>query len=249
MAAYAVRVIGPGRAGLSLAGGLEKAGWRVLDVFGRGDDPTHAAQDTDLVVIATPDPAIAAVAARIEPSATAVVAHLAGAVGLEVLAPHPRRGSLHPLRSLPATTSDLVGAWFAVAGDPFVAEVVDDLGGRAVTLDPAHRTAYHAAAVVASNHLVALMASVEQIAARAGVPLDAFVDLARGTLDNVAALGARGALTGPVARGDWPTVESHLAALPDSEREAYVALARAAARLAGRKAPDLTAPATRGGRP
>ncbi len=77
---------------------------------------------------------------------------------------------------------------------------------------------YHAAAVVASNHLVGLLGQVERIAAGIGVPLDAYLDLARGSLDNVAALGPAAALTGPVRRGDRATVERHLAALPPEER-------------------------------
>src|SRR5687768_3285947 len=124
VAAKAVRVIGPGRAGLSLARGLEKAGWRVLDVLGRGDDVEGAAAGADLLVLATPDAAIPAVAAAVRPVDTCVVAHLAGALGLDALSPHPRRASIHPLRSLPTTSSDLTGAWFAVAGDALAGEVV-----------------------------------------------------------------------------------------------------------------------------
>lgn len=235
-AAKAVRVIGPGRAGLSLARGLEKAGWRVLDVLGRDDDLGRAASGVDLLVIATPDSVIASVAASVAPVEGCVVAHLAGALGLDVLAPHARRASIHPLRSLPTTSSDISGAWFAVAGDALAGEVVADLDGRLVEVDDEARTAYHAAAVMASNHLVALLGAVERVAATAGVPLDAFLDLVRGTVDNVAVLGPEGALTGPVARGDWDTVARHLAALPASERATYDALTGACARLSGRPA-------------
>jgi predicted short-subunit dehydrogenase-like oxidoreductase (DUF2520 family) len=66
------------------------------------------------------------------------------------------------------------------------------------------------------------------------VPVAAFLPLMRATLDNVADLGTRAALTGPVARGDVATVRAHLAAIPDAEREAYVAMARRTAALAGR---------------
>jgi Domain of unknown function (DUF2520) len=45
-------------------------------------------------------------------------------------------------------------------------------------------------------------------------------------------LGARAALTGPISRGDLATVSDHLRELPPSERDAYRALAREAARLA-----------------
>lgn len=234
MAAPAVRVIGPGRAGLSLARGLDKAGWRVLDVLGRDDDVSGAARGAALVVVAAPDGAIAAVAAAVEPVEDCVVAHLAGALGLGVLAPHVRRASIHPLRSLPTTSSDLSGAWFAVSGDALAASVVDALGGRTVSVDDAARTAYHAAAVMASNHLVALLGAVERVAASAGVPLDAFLDLVRGTVDNVEVLGPSAALTGPVARGDWDTVARHLAVLPGGERATYEALTNAAAQLLDR---------------
>ena len=69
VAAKAVRVIGPGRAGLSLARGLEKAGWRVDGVLGRGDEVSAAAAGVDLLVIATPDSVVAAAAAAVAPVA------------------------------------------------------------------------------------------------------------------------------------------------------------------------------------
>lgn len=231
MAAPAVRVIGPGRAGLSFARALEKAGWRVEGVLGRGDEVAAAAAGVDLCLITTPDRDIASVAASVAPAGGCVVAHAAGALGLDVLAPHRRRASIHPLRSLPTTTSDLFGAWFAVAGDDLAGRVVADLEGRLVPVADADRTTYHAAAVMASNHLVALLGVVERVAADAGVPLEAYLDLVRSTVDNVAVLGPAGALTGPVARGDLDTVARHLAAIPVSERPAYEALSAEAARL------------------
>jgi predicted short-subunit dehydrogenase-like oxidoreductase (DUF2520 family) len=228
----AARVIGPGRAGLSLARALEKSGrWSVLEVLGRDDEVARAADGVDLLVLAVPDAAVGAVAAAVVPVDGCVVAHLAGALGLDVLAPHTRRASIHPLRSLPTTTSDLAGAWFAVAGDALAAEVVADLEGRVVEVADADRVAYHAAAVMASNHLVALLGAVERVAASAGVPLDAFLDLVRGTVDNVSVLGPSAALTGPVARGDWETVGRHVEAIPADERLTYEALSAAAERL------------------
>jgi predicted short-subunit dehydrogenase-like oxidoreductase (DUF2520 family) len=91
---------------------------------------------------------------------------------------------------------------------------------------------------VASNHLVALLGQVERLAAAAGVPAEAYWDLARPTIDNVVELGAAAALTGPVARGDWETVRRHLAAIAPDERDAYLAMSVAAARLVGRDVPD-----------
>lgn len=236
------RIIGPGRAGGSLAAALEGAGWPRLDDRRRGDDLTDAADGADLVVLAVPDPAIAAVAAAIGPTGDTVVCHLAGSLGLDVLEPHPRRAALHPLVSLPdpelGARRLTAGAWFATAGDPITDRIVDALGGRHFTIADADRAVYHAGAAVASNHLIALLGQVERLATSIGMPLDAYLDLADATLANVRDLGPADALTGPVARGDWETVRRHLAALPDDEREPYRALARATARLADRPWPE-----------
>jgi predicted short-subunit dehydrogenase-like oxidoreductase (DUF2520 family) len=226
-----LRVVGPGRAGSSLARALAEAGWTVLEPVHRGGDVAPAAAGVDLVVIATPDIVVAEIAAAIEPVPTTVVAHLAGSLGLDVLAPHPRRAAVHPLRSIPTTDTDLRGAWFAVAGDPLAATVVEALGGRRVTVEDGGRPAYHAAACIASNHLVALLGQVERVASDAGVPLEAYLDLVRQTVDNVASLGPADALTGPVRRGDEATIARHLAAIDPTERPAYEALADAARRL------------------
>ena len=207
----------------------------MLPPLGRGDDVRAAAHDVDLLVIATPDGAIGEVAASVEPVERTVVAHLAGSVGLDVLAPHRRRAVIHPLVALPDADTGArglrAGAWFAVTGDELALQVVRDLGGRSLPVADGDRAAYHAAACIASNHLVALLGQAERVAASAGVPLDALLDLVRATVDNVATLGPAAALTGPVARGDWATVDRHLAALDPSERPAYEAMAAAARRL------------------
>lgn len=230
-----LRVIGPGRAGGSLATALGRAGWDVVGLLGRHDDLTDALDAVDLLAVATPDDVVATVAAEVRPRPRAVIAHLAGSLGLDVLAPHERVAALHPLVSLPdpeVGASRLAsGAWFAVAGDPIVQRAADDLGGRWFEVADADRAAYHAAAAVASNHLVALLGQVERIAAGIGVPPEAYLDLARTTLDNVADMGAARALTGPVARGDWATVARHLEAIDDEEAAAYRAMAAAARRL------------------
>jgi predicted short-subunit dehydrogenase-like oxidoreductase (DUF2520 family) len=226
-----LRVVGPGRAGTALSRSLAASGWDVAEPRGRGDDLADAAQGADLLVIATPDAAVAGAAAAVRPSASAVVAHLSGALPLDVLGQHVRRASLHPLVAIPDGEVDLRGRWFAVTGDPIARRAVDDLGGRAVDVADDDRAAYHAAAAVASNHLVALLGQVERIAATAGVPLEAYLDLVRGTVDNVERLGPVLALTGPVARGDWDTVQRHMDNISADERVAYRTMVELARRL------------------
>lgn len=229
-----VRVVGPGRAGRSFASALGRAGWEVVGFVARGERVDDAARGVDLLVLATPDAAIADVAASVEPVASTVVVHLAGSLGLDVLAPHPRRGAIHPLVSLPTPevgAQRLVGAWYAVAGDPLVREVVETLDGTWFEVADDRRASYHAAACIASNHLVALLGQVERVGADAGVPFQAYLDLVRSTVDNVEVLGAAAALTGPAARGDWATIERHRRALDPRELEAYDAMVAAARRL------------------
>ena len=211
-----------------------------MGAWGRDRSPADAAHGVDILFIATPDDVVAEVAAQVRPVPTTAVVHLSGSLGLDVLAGHPRRGSLHPLVPLPtpAIGSERLrsGVTLTVAGDPVTRMVAEDLGGNVVEVADADRTAYHAAAVIAANHLVALMGQVERVAATAGLPLDAFAGLMRAASEDALALGPGAALTGPAARGDWETVERHratIAGMPGhrSELAGYDAMVGLARRL------------------
>lgn len=235
---FDARVIGDGRAGGALATALRRAGWSIDGPLDRSFDPTVVARRTRLLVLAVPDAAIRDVAMAVR-SGDAVLAHLSGSLGLRAMPLHTSVAAIHPLVALPDAdrgADALRGATFAITADTDAARAVADdvvtaLDGRVVSVADEDRVVYHAAAAMAANHLVALLGQVERIADEIGVPLDAYLDLARGALDDVAAVGPAAALTGPVARGDWDTVARHLAALPDAERVAYSAMADAARRL------------------
>lgn len=258
----ALALVGPGRAGTTVAAALARRGWTPLAIAGRSPDtPSTRAgaallgapavavadvgRDADLVIIATPDASIAGVAAALAPGvrAGALVLHLSGACGLDELGklqasrPDVEVGSLHPLQSLPSPeigAARLAGSWCAIEGPDSVERLAVSLGLRPFRVAPAQRAQYHAAATVASNHLVALLGQAMRIAGTAGIPPEALLPLVRASVENVDALGPAGALTGPVARGDADTVARHLAALPPGERASYRALAREALRLSGR---------------
>jgi len=255
-----VALVGPGRAGTAITVALVAAGYELTAVAGRAPDApgvvvvadrfgarpgsiSDVARDADLVILATPDAVIGDAAVSVTPGlrADALVLHCSGSLGLEVLAPiaaarpDVRLGALHPLQTLPASDvggARLAGAWAAVTGPPEVAALAARLGMHPFTVADEHRDRYHAAACIASNHLVALLGQVERIGADAGVPLEAFEPLVRATIDNVFALGPEAALTGPISRGDVRTVARHLAAVAVDEQRAYRALAAAASRLA-----------------
>jgi predicted short-subunit dehydrogenase-like oxidoreductase (DUF2520 family) len=264
----ACALVGPGRAGTAVALALLETGRRVVAVAGRTPDAasTRAAaarlsaravpvdeigQNAGLVVIATPDAALeataAAVTADLRPGA--LVIHLSGARGLDALEPITQArsdvavGALHPLQTL-ASADDagraaLRGAWAAVAGPDDVGVLAVELGLRPFRVDDSSRALYHAAACVASNHLVALLGQVDRLADAAGVPSEAFAPLVRTTVDNAFSRGPAAALTGPVARGDVATVAAHLDAMDPSEHATYRAVAAEAHRLSARDHAEL----------
>jgi predicted short-subunit dehydrogenase-like oxidoreductase (DUF2520 family) len=230
-----ITIVGAGRAGSSFAGALTQTGHEVTLVH---HDELHRLGSAQLILLTVPDDTIGEVASAFKLSADRVVAHVAGSLTLSVLAPHPRVGSLHPLMVLPTGelgARRLIGATYCVDGDEVIARVVRSLRGRVITLRDDQRTAYHATASVAANHLVALMGHVGYLAQAAGLSLDDFIPLAQQALADVAAVGPHAALTGPASRGDMATIDAHLAAIPESERSTYVALANAAFELAERR--------------
>ena len=254
-------LIGPGRAGCTFAAALVDAGWTMIGVAGRAPDAdsvvraaeryqavagtgVEVVESAALVVIATPDGVIGEIAAEVAEAVmpSSLVIHLSGAVALAALDDVVARiGALHPLHTMPTKNVDrpaeerpgaeLIGTWCATAGDPEVDVIARSLGMIPFPVLDVDRARYHAAACIASNHLVALLAQVET---STNVPLEAFLPLVAATVENVAELGPAAALTGPVARGDVETVRAHLRAIPVGERAAYVAMARRAAVLAGR---------------
>ena len=227
-----IAIVGAGRAGTSFAAALGDAGHDVRLLH---HDELDAVDDAEVVMLCVPDDAIAEVAGELEPLSSRVVVHVAGSRGLSEVARHPRAGFLHPLVVLSSNdvgASRLHGALFSVGGDVVVNDLVASLEGRPFRLRDDQRAAYHATATVAANHLVALLGHVEILADAAGLTFDDFVPLIHQALSDVEERGATRALTGPASRSDFATIDAHLAAIPDSERATYVALARAAFELA-----------------
>lgn len=204
-----IAVIGPGRLGTALSAALRAAGARVEGPLGREERPT-----APVVLLCVPDSAIAD-AARAVPRGPKV-GHCSGATTLAPItaARHPSF-SLHPLMTVPTRPhppADFRGVPAAVAGDPVGTDIAEALGMRPFHIADDDRAAYHAAACMASNFLVALESAAERVAATAQVERDTLLPLIRATVDNWARDG-HAALTGPVARGDVETVERHRDAL------------------------------------
>jgi predicted short-subunit dehydrogenase-like oxidoreductase (DUF2520 family) len=252
-----VTIVGHGRLGNAIAAALTHAGVTVDGPYGRSDRVAErlgsesrgrSAGAPDAVLLCVPDAEIAAVASVIP--AGAPVGHCSGATGLDVLAPH-EGFSLHPLMTVPADASAnvLAGAGAAVAGSTpralgLALALAELLGMRPIEIAEADRAAYHAAACIASNFLVTLEAAAERVATTAGLSAELLVPLVRATVENWATLGPQRALTGPVARGDEPTIERQRAALAQRTPELlelFDACVDATRQLAARPASEAVA--------
>lgn len=239
-------VVGPGRVGRSLAGALAASGRRVEAVGREPDLPENVLGRSGLTLLfAVPDDALEAAARawalRLQRTARAddrVALHTSGVHPADALAPLRERGlavgGWHPLVSLAAPDERAFrGAACGLHGDEEAVrrgrEVAEAVGARPVALGEAERSRYHAAAVFASNHLVACLAAADEelrAATGEGAGLEELLPLARSALANVERRGLADGLTGPVRRGDAGTVRRHLAGLGPRRAALYRGLAR-----------------------
>jgi predicted short-subunit dehydrogenase-like oxidoreductase (DUF2520 family) len=195
-----VHIVGAGRVGSALAARLRERGVALRE---RG---------AELVLLCVPDGAIAEVARSIERGPW--IGHVSGATSLSALDPHRRRFSVHPLQTFTRARGpeQLDGAYAAVTaefdeGRAVAVELAETLGLRPFRLADEDRALYHAGAAVASNFLVTLRRVAGRLVEDAGAPPEALDPLMRRTIEN----GFE--LTGPIARGDWATVDAHVRAI------------------------------------
>ena len=254
-------IIGFGRLGASLALAAREAGYPIAAVTAASEKTRKAAVQQGFVVqtnnvdaAATSEVIIFCVPDRqIKPAcrelleggrlcAGQVLLHTSGANAADLLAPAKTTGvfigALHPLQSFAdakESTQQFSNIFFAIDGDQpaakAAAELALALGGQVLQIPPQERALYHAAAVIASNYLVSLLAVSERLFSRwtpNGHALDAILPLAEGTLRNIRRQGTAAALTGPIARGDAPTITKHLQALPPDLIPLYKTLGLAA---------------------
>jgi predicted short-subunit dehydrogenase-like oxidoreductase (DUF2520 family) len=256
-------IVGAGRAWSALAIAAHEAGYVVAAVASRRGEvarrladtvgaeavptPLAAAASADLTLLAVPDGAITSVAAAIAASGMALrgrgVVHLGARFGPGVIASLRTAGAevgvLHPLQALagPESASLLDGAFFRIDAigtlRARLLTFVAALGARPLEVDPAQAPLYHAAAVLAGNAPLALLAEATRLLEAAGVSRadahEALAALLEGAARNARRGGPAAALTGPVARGDSDAITAHLEALapyPEA-RDLYLHLTRA----------------------
>lgn len=244
-----VTIVGPGRVGGALALSLPPEEYQIDDLICRShesradpalrDLPALRPMDSvsevvsDIVFITTGDGAIAEVAGelrdRVRPGS--FVYHTSGALSSQVLSKISEAGvhvgSIHPLVSISQPElgkARFSGSYFCVEGDPeavLLAEmIVSDLGGLSFTIDTSAKTLYHAAAVMACGHLVALFDSAVEVLSHCGLSPEQsktiLLPLVMSTVENLSQQSISSALTGTFGRADVETFSRHLNALNEN---------------------------------
>ncbi len=192
----------------------------------------HRLAEADIILMTTSDTAIGPVARRLakyrKDWTGRIVLHACGSLPSSVLDPFKERGaavgSLHPYQTIPSASAgvkNLPGCYWAVEGDRRAVALarrwVKSLDGRAFAIAPEFKPLYHLSAFLVCPTVVTLMDCSERLLRQAGVPrkvirpmLARFVSE---TVNNFAEWGGRKSLTGPAVRGDWDTLQRHLAQL------------------------------------
>jgi predicted short-subunit dehydrogenase-like oxidoreductase (DUF2520 family) len=265
-----VALIGAGSVGTAVASLLKAGGHSITGVASRSEESAERAATrlgspvfdqtravaADVVLLGVPAAAIESAAADVArwvgPGCRVV--HFAGAVGTEPLGPvtcmGARPAALHPVQACPDVETAIARlpgcAWGVTCADDmreWSHALIDDLGGHPVDVASADRPVWHSAAVATSNSIAAVMAIGEGLLRSIGIeePIAVLGPISSATVANAIDVGGGAiALTGPVVRGEGPTIETHARAILESAPEmlpAYLGAARVvliAARSSGR---------------
>jgi predicted short-subunit dehydrogenase-like oxidoreductase (DUF2520 family) len=240
-AGYPVKflVVRPGGTGGRHAKALAKRTQAQLVMLG------EQSLDTDIVWLTVPDDSIAEISRALAASQDwkgKFVFHSSGALTSAELASLRKQGarvaSAHPMMTfVRGGAPEMAGVSFALEGDAaavrMARSIVKDLGANPFVVKKQNKVLYHVFGSFASPLVIALMATMEQVAAAGGIRKQdikaVMVPLLWQTLRNYLQKDAGAAFSGPLVRGDVATVRKHLSELkklPEA-REVYVALAKA----------------------
>jgi predicted short-subunit dehydrogenase-like oxidoreductase (DUF2520 family) len=218
--------------------------------------------NSDLIFITTPDDVIEEVAEQLSEIYTTsnkpnFAFHTSGALSSKELQALKKQkismGSLHPLISISDSVNGselLCKAFYCIEGDKkavvFADKIVSDLGGRSFSIKTKDKVLYHASAVMACGHLIALFDLSVEMLTNCGLnslqARQSLLPLVQSTVDNLLISEPSKALTGTFARADLTTVEKHLTALRNSKLDeamkAYILLGLRSLELARQNGKD-----------
>lgn len=222
-----VSIVGIGRVGGALSLSLPRDKYDVTELVTRGKALTETSPD--IVFITTQDTEIrSAASSLVGKIQNSIVFHTSGSYPSSILSELANSGckigSIHPLVSISKAElgpTRFPGAFFCVEGDAEAVslgkQIVADLGGRSFSIDTKFKTLYHASAVTACGHLVALFDAAVEMMTKCGLSetesRDILLPLVSSTVQNLEHQDTAAALTGTFARADAETFTRHLTAL------------------------------------
>ena len=137
--------------------------------------------------------------------------------------------SFHIMQTFPSTKIvDISGCTVAIEAEKkvvkdFLNKLALDLRLKPFLLKPGHKIYYHLAGVFASNFLVGNLYSSEkmfQLSKKGKANFnDTIESVVYSTINNIKDAGASKALSGPVERGDYETIEKHLKSLKKKDKQ------------------------------
>ncbi len=243
-----IGIIGAGKLGSSLIYNFKKTGCTISGITCQPEqltvsiakkfkvkpfsDNIDLVKNSDIIFLTVPDAIIADVFAQITPVAkNKIIFHCSGALASSSIEENMNinLGSFHPLQTFARYNTSFKNIYIAIDGNKKVQNLAKSLanmlGAQTIAIPSQDRALYHAAACIASNHLVTLLAVVEQIFTNWSDDKDAakniFLPLVQASIKNFSQLESKNALTGPIARGDNITIKKHLAVLPDDLLDFY----------------------------
>ncbi len=238
-----VSIIGIGRLGGALALALSGKSFVVENLFARKLETAERIANianskifsdnefenirSEIVLITTQDSEITTVAENLagKLQSTPIVLHASGSLSSDVLQNLQyigcAVGSLHPLISISDAflgKTRFENAYFCVEGDETAIEaaekIVSELGGKSFSIETKYKTLYHASAVTACGHLVAVIDTAIEMLSKCGLnennSKEILLPLIESTVENLKTQTTDAALTGTFARIDMETFERHL---------------------------------------
>lgn len=270
-----ISVIGIGRLGGALALALSEKGYEIENLFARKTETAAKISreinskilsenefdkiESELILITTQDSEIPKVAENLagKLKTNPVVLHTSGSLSSAVLQKLKDKncvvGSLHPLVSISDAflgKERFKDAFFCVEGDAKAVEtakkIVSDLGGKSFSIETEYKTLYHASAVTACGHLVALEDAAIEMLSKCNLgeneSKEIFLPLIESTIQNLKLQTTSAALTGTFSRADVETFEKHLEILErevsEEALEIYLLLGLRSLRLAEKQGAD-----------
>ena len=258
-----IGIIGAGKVGTTLAIVFKKNNFDVIVASKHKESADRVAQisgavsldimdaaKADIVFLSVPDAEIVNVSQYIKNvvNVNQIIVHLSGALSSSIISfLNANTCSIHPLKSFAdplIAANTMEGTLFTFEGSStalkILEPIIEKIHCTVIKIRPEDKPLYHLAAVFVANYTVTLFDISQRMLKSIGFSgneaKSALLSLVSSVVQNIETQDAEGALTGPILRGDYKTVELHLACLKDKNlKTIYKSLAFATLKIAEKR--------------